>query len=1449
MNDADVDLAASRPNLAGSTEPGRPWAWSRVGWLALGSTVAVWLGVSWSFWMGDGSPIWLASGLAVWGVSAGGPRVLWGVALGALLGKVLAGSPSAMLMPSAICAIGEAWFGARVLDAVRRRWRPISGAEESNILGTLAAAVLAPVWAVIFGVGALYALGILAPAQLIMAISTWWAGDLLGILILVPLLRIGVERDVSWAGLMGQERRGWGVAAFVTLALATWVVFVEPWGANLVFLVFPVLLLAVIWRGRFGVRLAALLITAVALIAVSLGRGPFVGGDFSAGLLRLYGFVAIVIATAWVLPLFRRYGDFKLPGMVLMIGWMLSGGVYFHERLLVQQDEANRLSSLMAQAETAIAQRMTIYGNALWAGQGLFEVKQDVSRVEWRRFVRSLRLAQRYPGINGIGVIWPVPETGVDTWVTAMRAGGRPDLTVRAVPGVTAPRPAPGEAAHYVIGYIEPESINAAAIGLDVGSEANRRRAANRARDTGAPMMTRRIVLVQDGKQRAGFLLFVPVYEVGPMPATLHERRAKFRHWIYAPFVTELFMQGVLPEGDRELDVDLFEGRSLAPEDLLYSSTGDTRSAYDATSEIELAGETFSLGWRRTTAFVSPDAALPVWISFGLALASLLLAGVVTLLQRSSKRAQALTEERTRELATTQRDLQRLLSLQLGVLDGNVFAIISTDRSGAIEIFNTGAERMLGYDRKTVVGRFTPEQFYVPREVEKRARAYAAETGRAEPAGFALFPALLSDERVHEQEWTLVRKDGTLLPVQVTLSAIRNALDEISGYLFIGQDVSERKAAEADRQAAVSELAAFKDALEHYVAMSISTVDGRIAYANDLFCSGSGYTREELIGGAYRRLKSDAHPPEFFAELWTTVRAGRLWRGAICNRARDGAHYWVDTLIFPELGANGRPRRYIVLQIDITQTKQLEENLERARDEAMTLSRLKSEFLANMSHELRTPMNGVIGMAELLEETPLDETQQQMASTIRSSGENLLTIINDVLDFSKIEAGKMRFEPADFDLRGALHEVVELLGPGAAAKKLTLREDLPDGDWAAVHGDEGRVRQVVTNLVGNAIKFTENGGVVLALQVRERTPAGLSFRVEVRDTGIGISPEAQARLFQAFVQVDGSDQRKFGGTGLGLAISRQIIEFMGGRVGLESTPGKGSVFWFELTLPPARDPLEAATPATPPVETKPDPMRRRLNILLVDDNPINRDVAGFLLRRMGHRFDVAVNGQDALDHLAREAYDAVLMDCQMPVMDGFEATRTIRAGSVPGIDPHVPVIALTAYVTDGDRKRCLDAGMDEHLTKPLRRPEVEAALTRFGRGGASSKEPERTAVGSADPVLDAEISGELIEIGGVETFASIAEAYLATSIAEMTILQRACSEADWATLGQRSHSLGSGAAAFGGVALQRQCLRLERAADEADARAVGEILAEVAEGVEALRVAVAAVVAAGSSPG
>lgn len=521
---------------------------------------------------------------------------------------------------------------------------------------------------------------------------------------------------------------------------------------------------------------------------------------------------------------------------------------------------------------------------------------------------------------------------------------------------------------------------------------------------------------------------------------------------------------------------------------------------------------------------------------------------------------------------------------------------------------------------------------------------------------------------------------------------------------------------EEERKLAGEKLAQMSRAIEQSASTIVITDSkGNIEYANPKFSVTTGYTLEEAVGNNPRILKSGEMTPEEYKKMWETISGGSDWHGEFHNRRKNGELYWEYATISPLRNTEGEITHYLAVKEDITERKMIEIELARAKAAAEAANQSKSEFLANMSHEIRTPMTSIMGMAELLLDTSLNESQKKYSQQIYESSTLLLTIINDILDLSKIEAGKMTLEKIDMNIRSIATSLADMMSVKALEKKLILNSRLDENIPEFVKGDPVRIRQILLNLLSNAIKFTGRGSVTLNISLKSSDDAAARVRFEVTDTGIGLSPEAMKNLFKPFAQADSSTTRKFGGTGLGLSISKRLVEMMRGEIGVESREGEGSTFWFEVPFEigsrPATDLSQDASAAVRGNMSRVDPAATV--ILLADDNPANQRVLLLQLNKLGFKnVHVASDGREAVEMASGFNYSLILMDCQMNVMDGFEATKIIRAKET-GMDYRTPIIALTADAMSGTRDKCIAAGMDDYITKPAGIQQLQSMLDKW----------------------------------------------------------------------------------------------------------------------------------------
>ena len=1326
----------------------------------------------------------------------------------------------------------------------------------------------------------------------------------------------------------------------------------------------------------------------------------------------------------------RARHSWLIPALVVVAGLVVTAVVWLQTQTSSNAVARQRFEKLADRVRETIAGRIADQEQALEGIRGLYSASKSVERGELRSYVGTVnRLGE---GELGYGFIRYVKRAEVDAFLQGTRAdeaanfqlktsGEHPDL--------------------FIIEFIEPLADNAAAEGFDIGQEQRRRQGAIRAVDENRAILTEKIELVQDAQKQPGFLLLLPIYKKGTSLVTPGQRWYGLLGWTYAPLRIDNLLDGISEMTGRQLDFEIFEAAGGRRNKLLFDSDGhlaESKELFVHPSEfsartfwekmpLKIAGQDWEVHLSTRPEFDRENSTRSDWAVLGVGLVISLLAGGMTVsLRLGRQRAVALAEQMTLELREentrreqVSRTLRQVSQFQEAMLNSAAHAIISVTTEGLIRSFNPAAERLLGYAEAEMVGKQTPAVLHDLEEVAARAKEFGTELGVKLEPGFDVLVIKSSRGLPNEHEWTYIRKDGTRVPVWLSVTALRDEAGRLTGYLGMAIDiaarkqgeeklqmseafnrsildsvsaeiavldregniiavneswrrfalengtepgkpvphtdigtnylaccrtdvdratrsdaglaregiqavkdgksshftfeypchsprekrwfslsvtplgsdvqgvvishtnVTQRKQAEAElikaretAEQALHEVGFQKSALDQHAIVSVTDLAGRILYANDRFCAISGYSREELLGQNHRIVNSAHHPAPFWKEMWHTIARGDTWAGEICNRTKAGSVYWVKATIVPFRDARGNVEQYVAIRTDITEQKKREEELIVLREAAEAATQAKSSFLATMSHEIRTPMNGVLGFTNLLLDSALTTEQREYVHIIQNSGQNLMTVINDILDYSKVEAGKLDLETIPYDLEQGAAECLELLASRAAEKHLELALDYASDAPRQLIGDPGRVRQVLLNLIGNALKFTSTGHVLVSVTrvtSLAHQPDQTGVRVAVTDTGIGIPKDKQAALFNKFSQADSSTTRKFGGTGLGLAISKQLVELMGGQVGIESAPGAGSTFWF--TLPGAKattdtpldhgnapwkaarilivddteinrrvlqcqlknwgveheavaDGVEAlARLRAAQVEGRPfqialldhfmpemdgeelgsairrEPGLNKLSlvmitssaqrgesaryleagfsayvtkplarmaalgkaldlawadhatrcggkqtgtvrntapsapmempataratgiattehrVLVVEDTVVNQTLAKHLLSRLGCRVDLAANGLEAVQMTGQFDYDLVLMDCHMPEMDGFEATRAIRRREGErGKSAHLPIVALTAGAMQEERAECMDAGMDDFVTKPFTPHDLEQALARWSKG-------------------------------------------------------------------------------------------------------------------------------------
>ncbi len=666
-----------------------------------------------------------------------------------------------------------------------------------------------------------------------------------------------------------------------------------------------------------------------------------------------------------------------------------------------------------------------------------------------------------------------------------------------------------------------------------------------------------------------------------------------------------------------------------------------------------------------------------------------------------------------------QEDLLRVGALQTAIFNSANFSSIATDAKGVIQIFNVGAERMLGYTAAEVMNKITPADISDPQEVIARAEALSIELATPIAPGFEalVFKASRGIEDIYEL--TYIRKDGSRFPAVVSVTALRDDQDAIIGYLLIGTDNTARKEVEEERIKLDQRL---RDQQFYTRSLFESNIDplmttdpqGIITDVNKQMEALTGCTRDELIGAPFKKYFTD--PKRAEASIKQVLAEGKITNYELTARSWDGSQTVVPYNATTFYDRDRKLQGVFAAARDVTERKRLDHALEEAKEAAEDANSAKSDFLARMSHEIRTPMNAIIGMADLLWDTSLTSDQREYVRIFKKAGSQLLDLINDILDLSKVESGYLSLESIAFDLGEVLDKTLEMMAIRAHEKGLELALRIAPEIPTELIGDPARLRQVLINLIGNAIKFTEKGEVIVRVEPDPEDAAAGALRFSVVDTGIGVPDQTRELIFAPYSQVDTSTTRKFGGTGLGLTISRRLVEMMQGRIWVESRIGAGSTFYFTARFAVGGKPL-------PRVLSEPMDLQD-VKTLIIDDNATNRLILREMLSRWGAVVTEAEGGEQGIAELlqARQGdlpYTLVLLDCRMPGVDGFQVAEQVF--NEPAIAGTI-ILMLSSDNRAGDVARGRELGVAAYLIKPVKQAELREAIQEACAGKAPQVE-------------------------------------------------------------------------------------------------------------------------------
>jgi len=1116
----------------------------------------------------------------------------------------------------------------------------------------------------------------------------------------------------------------------------------------------------------------------------------------------------------------RKLGPVFWSAAVLLLSWGVTAAACWRLQANNHRALEQRLNLTADQISQDLQARFRLYDNGLRGVRAAIIAGGfgNVSHDTFTRAMQSRDLAKEFPGSRGFGYIVRVPESDLAQFVAKVQADRGTPYHVRELTKATGDR--------FIIKYIEPESPNEAAIGLDISSNPNRRAAALSSMASAGATLTGPITLVQaTGAKNRGTLFLLPVYRSSQLPPPA-QRDADLVGWVYSPLVTDEIL-ATFARSFPGMSLDIADVSGGGGAESVFTS-GPVRAGGTAdhglSRDILMYGRTWRLGIAPSAEFIKglglPDPlAQAIWMAIGGALLAVIaglvayatsrrrrslaqrarlativedshdaiigtaldgtiiewnraatrhfghaaeqamgkpladlivprkyldedkdilrrvsagesvaisesvrrhsdgsmlyveilaspirderqrVIGVATTLRNITDRKAA--ERRVRELNATleqqvqQRteELKAVSALHKAVLSNAGYAIFATDTHGKITLVNPAAEVMLGYTAHELVGEASPLQFHDETEVILRAEALEAELGRPVRAGFeALVAKAQHAPDVHE--WTYVKKSGKRLPVLLNISAMKREDGSVEGYLGVAASLEEQKRRENASAVNQRKLRGLFELSP--LGIALTDESGKLVEFNQAYRNLTGYGDAELMEMDYWRLTPSEYLPQEQRILALLEQSGRYGPYDKHYIRKDGSRVPVR-LNGVALRIDDKPYIWSIVE-DTTDQRLAEATMVKAIAAAEAASQAKSDFLANMSHEIRTPMNAILGMLQLIQKTPLDTKQRDYAQKTETAATTLLTLLNDILDFSKIEAGRLTLEMHEFDLDKLLREIAVIVSANIGSKDIEVVFDIDPSIPSWLVGDSLRLQQVLINLAGNAIKFTQVGEVRLQARLVRRTGGSIGVHFEVQDTGIGIAEEKLATIFEGFSQAEASTTRRFGGSGLGLAICRRLVEMMGGELHVESQLGVGSRFYFSVDVQTTDRPTGVSAEVMDQL--------REINVLVVDDNASARTILSEIVTSLGWHCDAVANGAEAVRRVGGKdgqamVYDVILMDWSMPGMDGWEAGRRIRDICQPDKCPLIVMVTMHEREAVAEQMSSASVAMDGFLVKPV----------------------------------------------------------------------------------------------------------------------------------------------------